>query len=78
MKKSFLLVIIFSFLISCVTNTSDNKGGEENRNEVKTSLDSTADTMNAEAYIDRARRSLANEQISSAMRDINSALSLYS
>lgn len=76
MKKSFLLVIIFSFLISCVTNHSDNKGGEENRNEVKTSLDATADTMNAEAYIDRARRSLANEQISSAMRDINSALSL--
>lgn len=75
-----LLVIFVSlFLLSCVNSTPENVGNTNDKHlagAVEQSADTYADTMSAEAYIDRARRNLANEQISSAMKDINSALSL--
>lgn len=81
MVMNRLLVILVSLflLVGCVNNTLDNTGKTDDKqysNTIGQSHDTSVDTMTALAYIDRARRNLANEQISSAMKDVNSALSL--
>ena len=72
-------------LVSCSENTSNNKAKEEgetkevatSKSEVETLTESiTSDSLNADLYIQRARVNLANEQISSAIKDINTALSI--
>lgn len=79
MMSRFIVIFVSLFLLSCVNNTPNNveKNSDKHNVDVVTqSENQLVDTMSAEAYVDRARRNLANEQISSAMKDINSALSL--
>ena len=75
----YLVIFVSLFLLSCVNNTPNNatkNSDKHNADVVTQSENQLVDTMSAEAYVDRARHNLANEQISSAMKDINSALSL--
>lgn len=77
--KRLLIVIVSIFLVACVNDNSNQKANHDNgqkRDVESQSVDTSVDTMTVESYVSRARLSLAKEQISSAMRDINSALSL--
>lgn len=77
--RRFLLIVVCLFLISCVRNTSEKNVPADDINQTsfnEVNAANVADTMDAAGYVDRARRNLSNEQISSAMKDINSALSL--
>lgn len=77
--RRYLLIVVSLFLISCVRNTSEQNVPANDVNStpvVEVNTDDVADTMDVVGYVDRARRYLSNEQISSAMKDINSALSL--
>ena len=81
MKKIFLFVACALLFLSCTDggNKGDNKNNETNevqQETVKSGDIFTADTLDVDGYISRARMYLANEQIGMAIRDINSALSL--
>ena len=71
MKKVFLVLACVAMLVSCSDNGSENKAKATVDNE-----EQSLDTLDVNSYINRARYHLANEQIGSAIRDINSALSL--
>ena len=77
MKKVFLVLACALMLTSC-TQCSDDNSKQPNDNQQVTTVDDglTADTLDVNGYIDRARYYLANEQVGMAIRDINSALSL--
>ena len=77
MKKVFLVLACALMLTSC-TKCSDDNSKQPNDNQQVTTVDEglTADTLDVNGYIDRARYYLANEQVGMAIRDINSALSL--
>ncbi|MBO4568162.1 MAG: tetratricopeptide repeat protein [Bacteroidales bacterium] len=77
MKKVFLVLACALMLTSC-TQCSDDNSKQPNDNQQVTTVDEglTADTLDVNGYIDRARYYLANEQVGMAIRDINSALSL--
>lgn len=71
MKKVFLALACVAMLVSCADNKPKAKESESvNKKEV------AIDTLDADAYIARARYYMANEQVGNAIRDINSALSL--
>lgn len=85
MNKMIMILMSILLLVSCSENTSNNKAKEEgetkevatSKSEVETLTESiTSDSLNADLYIQRARVNLANEQISSAIKDINTALSI--
>ena len=77
MKKVFLVLACALMLTSC-TQCSDDNSKQPKDNQQVTTVDEglTADTLDVNGYIDRARYYLANEQVGMAIRDINSALSL--
>ena len=77
MKKVFLVLACALMLTSC-TQCSDDNSKKPKDNQQVTTVDEglTADTLDVNGYIDRARYYLANEQVGMAIRDINSALSL--
>ena len=85
MNKMIMILMSILLFVSCSENTSKNKAKEEgetkevatSKSEVETLTESiTSDSLNADLYIQRARVNLANEQISSAIKDINTALSI--
>ena len=85
MNKMIMILMSILLLVSCSENTSNNKAKEEgetkevatSKSEVETLTESiTSDSLNSDLYIQRARVNLANEQISSAIKDINTALSI--
>ncbi len=87
MNKMILVLMSILLLASCSENVSKNKVKEEAKSqevvnvaaksEVETLTESLiSDSLNVELYIQRARVNLANEQISSAIKDINTALSI--
>lgn len=87
MRKLLLIFIGIFILSSCSDNTpqktgeSDHKQKKEidliKRSDIEILTDSLKiDSLNPELYIQRARINLAAEQISSAIGDINSALSI--
>ena len=86
MNKMIFVLMSILLLASCSENVSKNKTKEEansqesanvSKSEVETITESIiSDSLNVELYIQRARVNLANEQISSAIKDINTALSI--
>lgn len=77
MKKVFLVLACALMLTSCTQCSDDNSKQPKDNQQVTTVDDGlTADTLDVNGYIDRARYYLANEQVGMAIRDINSALSL--
>lgn len=78
MKNVFLIIVFSSFLLGCVNDTSNNKDNiaDDRQGVAVSDVSASVDTTRVETYIDKARRNLADEQISAAMRNINSALSL--
>lgn len=77
MKKVFLVLACALMLTSC-TQCSDDNSKKPRENQQVTTAEGvlTADTLDVDGYINRARWYLANEQVGMAIRDINSALSL--
>ena len=77
MKKVFLVLACALMLTSCTQCSDDNsKKPQENQQVATAEGVLTADTLDVDGYINRARWYLANEQVGMAIRDINSALSL--
>ena len=85
MKKICLILMSILMFSSCSENISKNNnvnGSVDNVTSVdKSDVDVVSeailsDSLNADLYVQRARLNLANEKISNAIRDINSALSL--
>ncbi|MBR4155665.1 MAG: tetratricopeptide repeat protein [Bacteroidales bacterium] len=86
MNKMIFVLMSILLLASCSENVSKNNVKEEKsssqvtnvaKSEVESLTESIAsDSLNVELYIQRARVNLANEKISSAIKDINAALSL--
>lgn len=86
MKKICLILMSILILSSCSENTSKKVNNvSDTTNEVVTVEKSdvavlseaiSSDSLNADLYVQRARLNLANEKISNAIRDINSALSI--
>ena len=85
MKKICLILMSILMFSSCSENISKNNnvnGSVDNVASVdKSDVDVVSeaillDSLNADLYVQRARLNLANEKISNAIRDINSALSL--
>ena len=85
MKKICLILMSILMFSSCSENLSKNNnvnGSVDNVASVdKSDVDVVSeailsDSLNADLYVQRARLNLANEKISNAIRDINSALSL--
>ena len=86
MKKICLILMSILILSSCSENASKKVNNvSDTTNEVVTVEKSdvavlseaiSSDSLNADLYVQRARLNLANEKISNAIRDINSALSL--
>lgn len=84
MKKLLLIVACTLVLASCANIDGDNKTSNDNATEnvevqnadIQPSEMVITDTLDANAYIQRARLYFAKEQVGNAMRDITSALSL--
>ena len=86
MNKMIFVLMSILLLASCSENVSKNNGKEDGnsqevtnvtKSEVETITESiVSDSLNVDLYIQRARVNLANEQISSAIKDINTALSI--
>lgn len=83
-KMMFVFLSILLLLASCSENVSNNKNVDKKSddnvvaNVASATSDNTnpVDSLSADFYIDNARKNLINEQIGSAMRDINTALSI--
>ena len=77
MKKVFLALTCMILLASCTesNNSKDNKSKENQQVESYIDED-TADTLDVNGYINRARWYLANQRVGNAIRDINNALSI--
>ncbi len=86
MNKMIMILMSILLLVSCSENKTNNKVKEENKSqevsasnksEVDVLTESIAvDSLNSDLYIQRARVNLANEKIGSAIKDINTALSI--
>ena len=77
MKKVFLVLACALMLTSCTQCSDDNSKKPQEIQQVTTAEDTlSADTLDLDGYINRARWYLANEQVGMAIRDINSALLL--
>lgn len=88
MDKLVVILLTILLLASCSGNVSNNDSAKENKSESKEVADNTSneineinnsiveDSLNADLYVQRARISLANEQVGSAIKDINTALSI--
>lgn len=77
MRKVFLALACLAILVSCSeTGSKNNKNSEKQQNAEMAVEEAVFDSLDAEAYISRARYYLANEQVGNAIRDINSALSI--
>ena len=86
MKKICLILMSILILSSCSENASKKVNDvSDTTNEVVTVEKSDvavlseailSDSLNVDLYVQRARLNLANEKISNAIRDINSALSI--
>ena len=84
MNKIVVIIMSILLFVGCSGNVSEKAKNNEDITVADKSvvLDSksnnsiTADSSNVDFYIQRATLNLANEQISSAIKDINSALSI--
>ena len=77
MKKVFLILACAIMLASCTGNNSkDNKKQADNQQVTDVEETLSADSLDLDGYISRARWYLANQQVGNAIRDINSALSI--
>ena len=85
MKKISLILMSILILLSCSENVSNKNNVDGATNEVVTIEKSdveviseaiSLDSLNVDLYVQRARLNIANEKISNAIKDINSALSL--
>ena len=77
MKKVFLVLACALMLTSCTQCSDDNSKKPKENQQITTAEEAlSADTLDVDGYINRARWYLANEQVGMAIRDINSALSL--
>lgn len=81
MKKMIIVLVGILVFSGCSEKVSEPKteikGGSNVESESELLTSSIAkDSLNAELYVQRARHYLTNEQISLAIKDINSALSL--
>lgn len=90
MNKVIMILLGGLLLASCSENVSKSKEKQENNSQemqVSTMSDNKSETemltesiildsLNVDLYIQRARVNLANEKISSAIKDINTALSI--
>ena len=85
MKKLFLFVACAFVLMGCTESDNTNKKEKDNDvQEVEQVMDDAlksqdmviTDSLDANAYVRRARIYFAGQQIGNAMRDINSALSV--
>lgn len=86
MKKICMILMSILILSSCSENVSKKSNNvSDATNEVVSNEKSDvailseailSDSLNADLYVQRARVNLANEKISNAIRDINSALSI--
>ncbi|MBR6091987.1 MAG: tetratricopeptide repeat protein [Bacteroidales bacterium] len=77
MKRVFLVLACAMMLASC-SDVEEGKNTKTNDNQqvVSQKDELTADTLDVEGYINRARWYLTHEQVGYAMRDVNSALSV--
>ena len=77
MKKVFLALACILVLAGCTeSDNNDNKKVKDNQQAEVSTVDVSADTLDVNGYISRARWHLANQQVGNAIRDINNALSL--
>ena len=86
MNKMIMVLMSILLFASCSENVSKNKVKEDSvsqevtnvaKSEVENITESIiSDSLNVDLYIQRARVNLTNEQISSAIKDINTALSI--
>ena len=77
MKKVFLVLTCALLMASCTeSGNKENKQSTDNQQVTSSVEDGTADTLDVNGYINRARWYLANQQVGNAIRDINSALSI--
>lgn len=86
MNKMIMVLMSILLLVSCSENNTKNNTIVENKSqEIKVSNKSevdvltesiNSDSLNCDLYVQRARVNLTNEKISSAIKDINTALSL--
>ena len=86
MKKMIMVLMSILLFASCSENTSKNKVKEDStspevttkaKSDIETLTESiTTDSLNVDLYIQRARINLSNEKIGSAIKDINTALSI--
>lgn len=87
MKKLVLFLVGILVLSSCSENKSKNKSSNNKSTETTTASTGKSeedfitdsirmDSLNPDLYVNRARINLTNERVSSAIQDINKALSL--
>lgn len=88
MNKLVVVLLSILLLASCSGNVSKNDSAKENKTESQVAAINTSnefnelnnsivtDSLNADLYVQRARINLANEQVGSAIKDINTALSI--
>ena len=77
MKKVFLAIACALIMASCTeSGNKDNKKSEEQQQTAVSQQETAIDTLDVDAYINRARWYLANQQVGNAIKDINSALSI--
>ena len=79
MNRLFLVLACVLFFASCSDVEADKQSKtNDNQQVVNSAEELESDTLDVDGYINRARWYLANQQVGSAIRDINNALSLDS
>lgn len=79
MNRLFLVLACVLFFASCSDVEADKQSKtNDNQQVVNYAEELESDTLDVDGYINRARWYLANQQVGSAIRDINNALSLDS
>ena len=76
MRRVFLALACMLLLVSCTETGNNNRQSNENQQNEASNEVSSADTLDINGYINRARWYLANQKVGNAIRDINSALSI--
>lgn len=74
MKKVFIALACLLLLANC-TESENNKKSKNNQ-QIESCNGESADTLDLNGYVGRARWYLANQQVGNAIRDINNALSI--
>ena len=76
MRRVFLALACMLLLVSCTETGNNNRQSNENQQNEASNEVSSADTLDINGYINRARWYLANQKVGNAIRYINSALSI--